>query len=48
MRPGYSRAINQNGSDGGVVYVDDFEGSATGIGLYFNPTNWILATPPSR
>ncbi|MBK9270664.1 MAG: cell surface protein SprA [Saprospiraceae bacterium] len=46
LRPGYSRAINQNGSDGGVVYVDDFEGSATGIGLYFNPTNWILATPP--
>lgn len=46
LKPGYSRAINQNGSDGGVVYVDDFEGSATGIGLYFNPTNWILASPP--
>ncbi len=46
LKPGYSRAINQDGSDGGVVYVDDFEGSATGIGLYFNPTNWILATPP--
>lgn len=47
LQPGYSRAINQDGSEGGVVYIDDFEGSSTGIGLYFNTTQWILATPPT-
>lgn len=47
LMPGHSRAINQNGSEGGVVYIDDFEGSATGIGLSFNVTQWIHASAPS-
>lgn len=47
LKPGYSKAIEQTGSTGGVVYIDDFEGSATGIGLYFNPTQWILASVPT-
>ncbi len=46
LKPGYSRAIEQTGSEGGVVYIDDFEGSSSGIGLYFNPTQWVLATVP--
>lgn len=47
LQPGYSRAIEQTGSEGGVIYIDDFEGAATGIGLYFNPTQWILASVPT-
>ncbi|NOT36861.1 MAG: cell surface protein SprA [Saprospiraceae bacterium] len=47
LDPGYSRAIEQTGSEGGVVYIDDFEGAATGIGLYFNPNQWILASVPT-
>lgn len=47
LDPGYSRAIEQTGSEGGVVYIDDFEGAATGIGLYFNPNQWLLASVPT-
>ncbi|MDQ3141263.1 MAG: cell surface protein SprA [Bacteroidota bacterium] len=46
LDPGHSRAINQAGSNGGVIYIDDFEGSSTGIGLYFNTAQWILAASP--
>lgn len=48
LQPGHSRAINQTGSDGGVIYIDDFEGSATGIGLFYNPTQWLLASAPLK
>ncbi len=44
--PGHSTAINQTGSEGGVVYIDDFEGSSSGIGLGFNVSQWILASAP--
>jgi cell surface protein SprA len=44
--PGHSNAIEQEGSEGGVVYIDDFEGSSSGIGLGFNVTQWILASAP--
>ncbi len=47
LQPGYSRAIEQTGSEGGVIYIDDFEGAATGIGLYFNPNSWIHASVPT-
>ncbi len=47
LKPGHSRAINQSGSEGGVIYIDDFEGSASGIGLSFNVTQWMLASAPS-
>ncbi len=46
LKPGYSKAIEQTGSSGGVIYIDDFEGSATGIGLYYSPAQWILASVP--
>ncbi|MBK8482828.1 MAG: cell surface protein SprA [Saprospiraceae bacterium] len=44
--PGHSKAINQQGSEGGVVYIDDFEGSSSGIGLGYNVSQWILASAP--
>lgn len=46
LLPGHSKAINQQGSEGGVVYIDDFEGSSSGIGLGFNVSQWILASAP--
>jgi cell surface protein SprA len=46
LLPGHSSAINQNGSEGGVVYIDDFEGSSSGIGLGFNVSQWILSSAP--
>lgn len=46
LKPGHSRAINQTGSEGGVIYIDDFEGSSSGIGLHYNVTQWVLASKP--
>jgi flagellin-like hook-associated protein FlgL len=49
IRPGHSRAINQNNRDkGGVVYIDDFEGSASSLDLRQPVTNWVLASVPQN
>lgn len=47
--PGHARAINQTRRDkSGIVYVDDFEGSASAIDLR-QPTNqWFLASVPQN
>ncbi|MEL6836934.1 MAG: cell surface protein SprA [Bacteroidota bacterium] len=47
LDPGHARAINQSRRDkSGIVYVDDFEGSASTIDLR-QPTNqWFLASVP--
>mgnify|MGYP000597843881 CR=1 FL=1 len=47
LDPGHARAINQDRRDkSGIVYVDDFEGSASTIDLR-QPTNqWFLASVP--
>lgn len=47
LDPGHARAINQSRDDkSGIVYVDDFEGSASTIDLR-QPTNqWYLASIP--
>lgn len=47
LDPGHARAINLNRDDkSGIVYVDDFEGSASTIDLR-QPTNqWYLASIP--
>jgi len=44
--PGHSGTINQSGSEGGVVYIDDFEGASSGIGLGFNVSQWVIASAP--
>ncbi|MCB0638716.1 MAG: cell surface protein SprA, partial [Lewinella sp.] len=47
--PGHARAINQSRKDkAGIVYIDDFEGSASSIDLR-QPTNqWFLASVPQN
>ncbi|MDX1684555.1 MAG: cell surface protein SprA [Saprospiraceae bacterium] len=44
--PGHSRAIDQSGSEGGVVYIDDFEGSASSILLSTPVNQWTLSSIP--
>ncbi|MBK8922542.1 MAG: cell surface protein SprA [Saprospirales bacterium] len=46
LDPGHNRAINQSGEKGGIVYIDDFEGSTANLPLA-NPANsWVLASVP--
>ncbi len=47
LKPGHARAINENKKDReGVVYIDDFEGSVSGIPLGNQVTTWKLASTP--
>ncbi len=51
LKPGHSGAINAGGDDdedkGGVVSIDDFEGSISGLLLGgFNSNQWRLASTP--
>ncbi len=49
IQPGHSRAINQNGDDrGGLVYIDDFEGSANGFDIRIPVNRWALASVPQN
>ncbi|WP_273443813.1 cell surface protein SprA [Neolewinella agarilytica] len=49
LRPGHSRAINQsNDEKGGVVYLDDFEGTASPIDLMVPVQKWFLASIPQN
>lgn len=46
LRPGHSKAINQGDDKGGVVYIDDFEGTTANLPLS-NPANaWVIASLP--
>ncbi|MFK7810397.1 MAG: cell surface protein SprA [Saprospiraceae bacterium] len=47
LRPGHAKAINQ-GDDGGVVFVDDFEGSTSGVTLTLPANAWTLASVPQN
>ena len=47
LKPGHAKAINlEQGSKGGSVYLDDFEGSTNSIDLKFPTTSWALASVP--
>jgi cell surface protein SprA len=47
IQPGHARAINQNSQDkGGVVYIDDFEGSGSSFDLRTPTNRWLLASTP--
>ncbi len=48
LKPGHARAIEVNKNDGGVVYVDDFEGSASGFDLKTPINAWTLASVPQN
>jgi len=47
LRPGHSRAINEGRKDkDGLVYIDDFEGSSSGVDLRSPVNQWFLASIP--
>ncbi len=47
LRPGHSRAVNQSrADDGGIVYVDDFEGTASPVDLTTPVNFWYLSSVP--
>lgn len=48
IQPGHSKAINQGGSKGGSVYIDDFEGSVSPLSLITTSNNWVLASVPQN
>jgi cell surface protein SprA len=49
LRPGHSRAINRaRGDDTGIVYLDDFEGTASPIDLKVPVQSWFLASVPQN
>ncbi|MCB0665862.1 MAG: cell surface protein SprA [Saprospiraceae bacterium] len=48
LKPGHSRAINQEGSKNGTIYIDDFEGSSIGIDLRTPANEWVIASTPQN
>ncbi|MBR9919631.1 MAG: cell surface protein SprA [Bacteroidetes bacterium] len=50
LKPGHARAINEDDDEenGGVVYIDDFEGSVSAIPLHSQPNRWKLASVPQN
>ncbi|HYC41106.1 MAG TPA: cell surface protein SprA [Chitinophagaceae bacterium] len=49
LKPGHARQINASRNDeGGVIYIDDFEGTRSSIDLRFPQTSWTLASIPQN
>lgn len=49
LKPGHSRAINRNKREkGGLVYLDDFEGTASPIDLMVPVQRWFLSSVPQN
>lgn len=48
LKPGHARAINEDSDEdaGGVVYIDDFEGSVAAIPLHLQPNLWVMSSVP--
>ncbi|MFT4759218.1 MAG: cell surface protein SprA [Paraglaciecola sp.] len=55
LKPGHSKAINEKADtlntdeDGGVIYIDDFEGTTSNLDLRTpvnGPNGWVLASTP--
>ncbi len=44
LKPGHAPQIGRGNA--GVIYIDDFEGSKSGIDLRFPSTSWALASTP--
>lgn len=44
--PGSPDVINQGNDKGGVVYIDDFEGSTSNFNLSIPSLNWVLSSTP--
>ena len=48
LRPGHAKAINAKGDKGGIVYLDDFEGSSSSIDIHSQPNLWFLSSIPQN
>jgi len=50
LKPGHARAINEDSDEekGGVVYIDDFEGSISAIPLHIQPNLWVMSSVPQN
>lgn len=50
LDPGHARAINEDSDEekGGVVYIDDFEGSISAIPLHTQPNAWVMSSIPQN
>ena len=50
LKPGHARAINEDSDadKGGVVYIDDFEGSISTLPLHTQPNVWVLSSVPQN
>jgi cell surface protein SprA len=48
LKPGHSKAINVGEDKGGVVYLDDFEGSSSPFSLMSQPNAWQYSSIPQR
>lgn len=47
--PGYNKIIDKNGGgEGGIAFIDDFEGAKTPYDLTRNPINWRASSTPQR
>ncbi|MEX1202145.1 MAG: cell surface protein SprA [Ferruginibacter sp.] len=44
LKPGHSPQIGKGSA--GLIYIDDFEGSKSGLDLRFPPISWALASTP--
>ena len=44
LKPGHAPQIGKGAN--GVIYIDDFEGSRSGIDLRFPATSWLLSSTP--
>jgi cell surface protein SprA len=48
LRPDHPNVLNQGGDEGGVSYLDDFEGSSSSFDLRNPATLWSLASIPDN
>jgi cell surface protein SprA len=48
LTPGHASAIEVGNDKGGVVYMDDFEGSSSPFSVMSQPNIWALASTPQK
>ena len=47
--PGYNKILDKNGNgEGGIAFIDDFEGAKTPYDLTRSPLTWLMSSTPKR
>ena len=47
--PGYNKILDKNGGgEGGIAFIDDFEGAKTPYDLTRSPLTWLISSTPQR